>query len=964
MKNLKKEYFAILFSIYIICITNTIVKAQDTQVVPNGENPDKLEEFLSANPECSKNYRYFVSRLDSTEKNFMNERINQDYDKDTNKRCFIRPTEESELREEKEIHRENMKKFSEKLDINLKKQRRHISLIKATFKKFASKANDGEMEMFKNNIQELSETVGRSNSCISKGLKMIFQFTIQRRSIFYADTDDLQSIGTLDETNSYITKVKDSKPRFNLLLKGAKLIVPCILSLQNALITSINKSTAAISELEKCKDDSRLLQSEKPDINQLYTNTSKRTSRASNCKVEKVYKRLLQNTKQSPKTKNPPATKPVKPENPDRDRVCCMAVIASCEACKMGITIKQFCGKNPLYEGCPQEPECDKYCGDVKTGKCISCQESISHDEVCRLYPGIEGCPCCKEKIASCLACQKKITPYELCTNDPSIPGCKPTKVCCEAETASCYACAENLNLEDYCLKYPKANGCPLGFSNEDLVENIKQTFTSEVFNDNIKQTFSSGVSKDNIKQTFSSEVISKPQMDKVKQIKEKKEILEMYEKKLEQSKSFMNEMTKTIQQKSNDMKICVGSTLQFSKDKKIMLPMPQEIVEPMENSLTGLNAYFKRSAPVSEKLKEILNPDYGFEVSCISILNTLRSHFNLKSKDNIFGTLRTDIKENFLYDCNLESSNNRQILKCSCAEGFDGCDKIFEENEFEFNNDVLFKKYDFVKLSLWRVGTDFGYLNAIQVESKKNFEYGINDIKSNSNVCSQLVGCLKIMNNKSSDKDMKKGCQGNIKPVCEDYMEDQMEKIEIDDVIDEIYMDDKSPELLEIDEPDQKFIKFANDILFNNEDGLEISPDIINKVNMGLANYDNVNAMLRFLNSDDSLFSDIIEKDPKCNIPNSVTPDDEIEVEGSTSTKVLSAEEFDKRVEQDSKEIVENKYVVESVSDSEEIGSKIVKSEIEIGVITGENNNTDNSNSKYINYSIILLLLFLVTLM
>jgi len=185
------------------------------------------------------------------------------------------------------------------------------------------------------------------------------------------------------------------------------------------------------------------------------------------------------------------------------------------------------------------------------------------------------------------------------------------------------------------------------------------------------------------------------------------------------------------------------------------------------------------------------------------------------------------------------------------------------------------------------------------------------------------------------------------------------IEKINLGAVIDEIYMDDGSYNFLNIEEPNDEFAILAENF-FNAPDLFNISPDIINKVNSGLANSDNIDSkLLRFLNSDDSSYSDIIEKDPKCKIPNSVTPDDEMYVEGSSSTKIASQEEFEKRVEQDSKAIIENDYVVQSVNDSDEFETKISVSENEITQMTGNNN-----TSKYINYSVVLLVGFLLTLM
>ena len=37
-----------------------------------------------------------------------------------------------------------------------------------------------------------------------------------------------------------------------------------------------------------------------------------------------------------------------------RAPICCQALTASCEACKAGVTVEEYCRRNPLMNGCPK----------------------------------------------------------------------------------------------------------------------------------------------------------------------------------------------------------------------------------------------------------------------------------------------------------------------------------------------------------------------------------------------------------------------------------------------------------------------------------------------------------------------------------------------------------------------------------------------------------------------------------
>lgn len=75
----------------------------------------------------------------------------------------------------------------------------------------------------------------------------------------------------------------------------------------------------------------------------------------------------------------------------EMNKICCMAMTASCLACSSGKSIQDYCEAHPETSGCPEK--------EGKTG-------------------------CCKAFLADCEACRKGITTKEFCTKEPKYLGC------------------------------------------------------------------------------------------------------------------------------------------------------------------------------------------------------------------------------------------------------------------------------------------------------------------------------------------------------------------------------------------------------------------------------------------------------------------------------------------------------------------------------------------------------------
>merc|ERR1712232_579531 len=77
-------------------------------------------------------------------------------------------------------------------------------------------------------------------------------------------------------------------------------------------------------------------------------------------------------------------------------KICCQAVTASCEACKAGQTIDQFCKLKPITDGCIKQI---KPCCLAMTAQCLACQKSQSVADYCKANPKTDGCEKPKPRI-------------------------------------------------------------------------------------------------------------------------------------------------------------------------------------------------------------------------------------------------------------------------------------------------------------------------------------------------------------------------------------------------------------------------------------------------------------------------------------------------------------------------------------------------------------------------------------
>jgi len=81
------------------------------------------------------------------------------------------------------------------------------------------------------------------------------------------------------------------------------------------------------------------------------------------------------------------------------DFVCCMSMSASCEACRRGMTLDDFCAVDPnwLYGGCPEEPVLGsgQTCCMSMDASCEACRRGMTLDDFCAVDPNwlYGGCP-------------------------------------------------------------------------------------------------------------------------------------------------------------------------------------------------------------------------------------------------------------------------------------------------------------------------------------------------------------------------------------------------------------------------------------------------------------------------------------------------------------------------------------------------------------------------------------------
>lgn len=140
-----------------------------------------------------------------------------------------------------------------------------------------------------------------------------------------------------------------------------------------------------------------------------------------------------------------------------RGRPCCRGMTADCLACTEGITVAEYCAKNPKTAGCPQV-DCGGHfeptCADCPKGHGSAWCNGDCHwsQDTCAARP------CCMAATAGCMACSAGITVEEYCAKYPQTADCP--RNCCMAMTANCLACSKGLTEKRYCEMYPGTQGC------------------------------------------------------------------------------------------------------------------------------------------------------------------------------------------------------------------------------------------------------------------------------------------------------------------------------------------------------------------------------------------------------------------------------------------------------------------------------------------------------------------------
>jgi len=163
----------------------------------------------------------------------------------------------------------------------------------------------------------------------------------------------------------------------------------------------------------------------------------------------------------------------------DAPRICCKAMNAQCLSCSAGVSVIDYCRKNPRTAGCPIiEPMCalirceagtvciegkgcvkkpePPVCCKAMTAQCLSCAAGVSIDEYCKENPRTAGCkttttpprPC---PVMDMLVCPNNVAPV---CGEPTVlfPGCTlPSCKCpvspCEAASRANLAALENTAL-------------------------------------------------------------------------------------------------------------------------------------------------------------------------------------------------------------------------------------------------------------------------------------------------------------------------------------------------------------------------------------------------------------------------------------------------------------------------------------------------------------------------------------
>ena len=254
-----------------------------------------------------------------------------------------------------------------------------------------------------------------------------------------------------------------------------------------------------------------------------------------------------------------------------------------------------------------------------------------------------------------------------------------------------------------------------------------------------------------------------------------------------------------------------------------------------------------------------------------------------------------------FLYSCQLNKENNQ--VECTCKSG--DCTALnYTQQNFEIDNTYDKSTVNDFGIALWKKGTisSFAYFD---IDGSKKFDFGYDGKRSNDGTCSQLVGCTGAMKSKQ-DREL---CQGKMKEKCADFLSEQTEKYGGNDALETTYI----PQVLPFvsDESDSTVDSFVNSSCLGaviEKDGLNLADNMFENIGLCQAENDSSKSLRRNLQS--STFSSDIENDSNATVPDDATPDDEIVVNGSTSTKTLTASEMTTKMEEEASVVVENENV------------------------------------------------------
>lgn len=186
----------------------------------------------------------------------------------------------------------------------------------------------------------------------------------------------------------------------------------------------------------------------------------------------------------------------------ERPRACCRALTKGCMACAAGLSVEDYCNKNPGKHGCPPSKKAVSFECNPKTGpssgqcpvaKCAQCPPHKNCKYVteykesngrccpipCKRIETMKPCPNAGKGWGQCPA-EKSPTDTEthrylamapkwVKSDKAPLTCCKVTeykkveryRVCCKAMTKECLACQKNLTVDAFCAKPENSTYCP-----------------------------------------------------------------------------------------------------------------------------------------------------------------------------------------------------------------------------------------------------------------------------------------------------------------------------------------------------------------------------------------------------------------------------------------------------------------------------------------------------------------------